>query len=164
MRSNSPSLLDFVQEGIRTRTETLSEVVTGRKGLIERRLEIVDRRQSMFLESGNNSPNSTAEIQLKEDSKNDKSIQGSSRVDPSQNVEVKVASPTDEEIRAANSLSEDYPDAKKVVLSDRLIKVHKSTGEIGSIKLDRMIQAGSENGSSTYEASKPSMSSAAPSR
>ncbi|MGQ3331249.1 hypothetical protein [Halorubrum sp. FL23] len=138
--SSNPPLVDFVQEGLRTRRETLSEVVTGKKGLIERRLEIVDRRQTLFLESDSDPLNRTAEIQLNEESKNDNSNQGSSGVDPSQNVEVKVDSPTDEEIRAANNLSERYPGAQKVVLSDRVIEIHKTNGNVSSMKVDRMIQ------------------------
>lgn len=161
MLSSNPPLIDFVQEGLRTRRETLSEVVTGRKGLIERRLEIVDRRQSLILESDSDPQNKTAEIRLNEESKNDKSNQGSSGVDPSHNVEVRVDSPTDEEIRAANNLSEDCPDAKRVVLSDRLIEVHKPTGDISSMKVDRMIQKESGSKSTTNETSTPSMSSVA---
>ena len=163
MISSNPPLVDFVQEGLRTRRETLTEVVTGKKGLIERRLEIVDRRQSMFLESDSDPQNNTAEIQLKEESKNDKSNQEPSGVDPSQNVEIRVDSPADEEIRAANNISESYPDAKRVVLSDHLIKIHKPTGNISSVKVNRMTQE-SENEPTTSEASRPTMSSAASSK
>ena len=163
MISNNPSLLNFVQEGIEVRRETLEEVMMGRKGLLERRFEILDRRQSTFLEKRERPSTKPPKTQQNENVKGDTDHQGSPKIEPFQNVEIPSDSSTAEEIRAGNAVAEKYPDAKEVRLEDDMIAVDKGNGTTAYLKTARVLrrELGEDQNNGTSTAPIPSMEAAA---
>lgn len=172
MNKQEPSIFRYFDDSIGIRQSTLQEVLLGDMSPIERRAKIINRRRDLlFGRSDVGSSSSTIEIEaeeLDEETKgeNDEDEEESDEdpkpaVLPLEAVEVKAESPTDNEIRAANAVAQNHPDAESVVLADR-IRVTQSPGNWFELEIRDVMERelGIVNDTASPDRSTPSMSEA----
>lgn len=171
MNEPVPSVFRYFEDSIGIRQSTLQEVIEGDLNPIERRVKIISRRRNLLLShvGGMNMTGNTVEIESKvdnqteadeidEESSND-TQQG---VSPAAKVRVAKDSPREDEIIAANAVSQRHPEAEKIVLSDE-IRVSTSSGGRFDLRIEEVLEKefGLVDNTDTTELSTPSMSEAA---
>lgn len=170
MNEPVPSVFRYFEDSIGIRQSTLQEVIQGDLNPIERRSKIISRRRNLLLSHvGMNMTGDTVEIESKvdnqteadeidEESSND-TQQG---VSPAAKVRVAKDSPREDEIIAANAVSQRHPDAERIVLSDE-IRVSTSSGTRFDVRIKEVLEEefGLVNNADTTELSTPSMSEVA---
>lgn len=130
MSTDSNADSGLLQNGFGFRLSSLQEVVAGRMTPLERRIRIAQRRPNLFLGRLDSSPGHSATPEVEQDGGNDEEPeQESDSVKPVEKVEVDVSSPTEDELRAANTLAEKHADAEAVrLLPDGKVQLREATG------------------------------------
>jgi len=175
MNDHEPSAFRYFEDSIGLRQSTLQEVLEGSMNPIERRAKIVKRRRDLlFGRPDIGASSATIEIESDDldteeeseatESEPDTSEENERRfgVAPLNSVEVTAESPSNNEIRAANAVATNHPDAESVVLSDR-IRVTQSPGNWFELKTRDVMERelGIVDDTESPEESIPSMSEAA---
>jgi hypothetical protein len=170
MNGDEASVFRYFEDSISIRQLTLQEVIQGDLNPIERRVKIISRRRNLFLNHvGMNVTGDTIEIESNvDDQTEDGEIDEESKSDtqqgvsPADNVRVAKDSPREDEIIAANTVSQRHPDSEKIVLSDE-IRVISSSGSRFDVRIKEVLEEefGLVDNTDTTELSTPSMSEAA---
>ena len=182
LREPNTDLAMLFQDVLIYRIETLQAVVTGKMSPLERRIEIAKHRSRVFSRTTGSqvAKSSSDEVKLSsseeqydqsEQSKQseqseqiEQSEQNSNGFNTADSVEVRVESPSDDQIRVANFLAEKYPEAKRIaIISEDNIKVSEPSGGSFTLDVSKVLsrEFGESNGSETKGSSTPSMSTAA---
>ena len=175
MNEYRSSVFRYFEDSIGVRQSTLREVLAGHINPIERRVKIVKRRRNLLIGRPDiGSSSATIEIDSDDldtvgesedtESEPDDSKESESEfgVVPLGDVEVAAESPTDNEIRAANAVAREHPDAQSVVLSEE-IAVTQSSGTQFELEVKDVLERefGIVHNAEKPDRSTPSMSEAA---
>jgi hypothetical protein len=170
MNEPVPSVFRYFEDSIGIRQSTLQEVIQGDLNPIERRVKIISQRRNLFLSHvGMNMTGNTVEIESKVDNQTEAdeideeaSNDTQQGVSPADNVHVAKDSPREDEIIAANAVSQRHPEAEKIVLSDE-IRVSTSSGGRFDLRIEEVLEKefGLVDNTDTTELSTPSMSEVA---
>lgn len=167
------------------RVETFQKVLSGEMTRLERRLKIARQTQEIVFRGIRSYPDNTTvkndvdklssdsdqpDVNLEQHEPQESISEdhaGEESVDPkaASKVEIEVDSATEDEIRAANLLTEKHPGAETVaILDDGSIEVRDTPGGTFAISATDALHSESNEYPETQESSVPSMSTAAAER
>jgi hypothetical protein len=164
LEGNNLDVAEYFEDPLNFRLKTLQEVLMGQMTPPERRFELAQRRRKMLFGAG---------VPLAGGSPKRRTEQGSSTEEPEPNssgfktadsVEIEVESPSEDEIRVANFLAEEYPDAEAIALSgEDTLEVREAPGGTFVVSATdvREREFGESSETETVEAPIPTMSTAA---
>jgi hypothetical protein len=153
------------QESLDLRMETLQEVVMGQMSPLDRRLELAGRRPGIvFGAAGSSLAGDSPSGSIDETETPERSDREHSKSEPADSVEVEVESPSEDELRVANFLAEEHPEAEAVALSNEdTIEVREAPGGTFVANVPEILERefGENSEVENSDSSVPSMSTAA---
>ncbi|MFC7250184.1 hypothetical protein ACFQJ5_10080 [Halomicroarcula sp. GCM10025324] len=161
---SNAAFANSLQDSLDFRMQTFQEVLMGEISPLDRRLELAGRRPGIvFGATGSSLGGSPQNSRVGEDNSIEEPERVRSGSETSDNVEVEVESPSEDELRVANFLAEEHSEAETIALSSEdTIEVREAPGGTFVVDVAEVLERefGEDSGSSTQASSVPSMSTA----